>query len=124
MNRSPPGDVSPPLPLLEYDRMSSTRRTFIKQTSLSVAAAAIGPTILGAEDKAGTKRPRVGDGAFVYECEHDWGAGSLPAGHHYGNASHGVTIDKAGLIYISHYGDPGSIFIFDPHGKFIRAMGD
>lgn len=104
--------------------MSSTRRTFIKQTSLSLAAAAMAPTILGAEDKAGSKRPRVGDGAFVYECEHDWGAASLPDGHHYGNASHGVTIDKTGLIYISHYGDPGSIFVFDPQGKFVKAMGD
>jgi hypothetical protein len=91
---------------------------------VAVATTLAMPAILGAQDKSGSKRPRVGAGEFVYECEHDWAMGSLPQDHQYGNASHGVTIDRAGLIYISHHGNPGSIFVFEPSGKFVRAMGE
>jgi hypothetical protein len=96
------------------------RRTFIQAS----VAAATGPLILNAQDKSGNKRPRVGEGEFVYECEHDWGAASLPVGAHYGNASHGVTIDSQGFIYITHYGNPGSIFVFDPEGRYVRSLGE
>ena len=37
-----------------------------------------GPTILGATDKAGAKRPVIGSGEFTYEVYHDWG--TLPVG--------------------------------------------
>jgi len=46
----------------------------------------------------------------------------LPTGHHYGGASHGVAIDSSGLIYITHHGEPDSIFVFDPAGKFIKSL--
>ncbi|MCA9270828.1 MAG: peptidase [Planctomycetales bacterium] len=77
-----------------------------------------------AEDKSGGKNVVIGEGEHQYECIHDWGMDNLPQGAHYGNASHGVTIDEAGLIYITHYGGPGSIFVFDPDGKFVKSMGD
>jgi DNA-binding beta-propeller fold protein YncE len=48
----------------------------------------------------------------------------LPAGHNYGNASHGVAVDQQGLIYITHQGNPGSIFVFDADGRFVKAMGE
>jgi hypothetical protein len=78
--------------------------------------------ILNATDKSGSSLPRVGVGEHTYECHHDWGNASLPADHSYGNASHGVTIDREGLIYITHTGNPGSLFVFDPSGKFVRSM--
>jgi hypothetical protein len=66
----------------------------------------------------------VGTGEYVYECEHDWGMQSLPNGAEYGNASHGVAVDSQGLIYITHYGNPGSIFIFDDQGRFVKSLGE
>ena len=88
----------------------------------SLLAAGTSPLLLNATDKAKTRRPRVGSGEHVYECYHDWGMDKLPAGHHYGGASHGVTTDSSGLIYITHHGDPGSIFVFDPDGNFIKSL--
>ena len=68
--------------------------------------------------------PIVGSGEFTYACVHNWDRTGLPAGHEYGNASHGVAIDSQGLIYITHNGNPGSIFVFDGDGKFVKAMGE
>ncbi|MDZ4850500.1 MAG: peptidase [Pirellulaceae bacterium] len=99
------------------------RREFLKTTAAAATVTAVAPLILNAADKAGTQLPRVGTGEHTYECHHDWGNASLPDGHRYGNASHGVTIDREGLIYITHTGQPGSLFVFDPNGKFIRSMG-
>jgi hypothetical protein len=103
--------------------LSIERREFLKTTTGAAAAGALSPMILHASDKAGRKLPRVGEGEHTYECYHDWGNESLPSDFSYGNASHGVTIDRDGLIYITHTGRPGSIFVFDPDGKLIRSMG-
>jgi hypothetical protein len=65
-------------------------------------------------------RPVIGEGDFRFECQHFWGR--LPDGHHYANATHGVALDSAGLIYITHQGPVGSVYVFDPDGKFIRAL--
>jgi hypothetical protein len=102
---------------------SPTRRSFIKSTAASAVAAGVAPLIV-TKAKAAPKHPTVGEGEHTYECIHDWGRDSLPASANYGNASHGVTIDSDGLIYITHYGRPGSIFVFDPDGKFVRALGE
>ncbi|HEY8506463.1 MAG TPA: twin-arginine translocation signal domain-containing protein [Gemmataceae bacterium] len=102
----------------------STRREFLHAAAVTTAAASAGPYFLGAADKSGGKRPVVGEGEHTYECVHNWGLESLPDGHHYGGASHGVAVDSQGLIYITHHGDPGSIFVFEPSGKFVRAMGE
>lgn len=103
---------------------SVKRRDFLKTATTAVTGTALAPMILHATDKAGTALPRVGAGEHTYECHHDWGNASLPIDHNYGNASHGVTIDREGLIYITHTGQPGSLFVFDPNGKFVRSMGD
>ena len=28
------------------------------------------------------------------------------------------------MVYITHYGTPGSVFVFDPDGKFVRSLGE
>lgn len=101
-----------------------TRRSFLAQAATASACVAAAPMFLHATDKAGRKRPVVGNGEFTYECHHNWGNDSLPDGHKYGGASHGVTVDEQGLIYITHQGGPGSLFVFDADGKFIKTLGD
>ena len=93
------------------------RRAFLKTAGIAAAASTL-PTIITAKTK---KAIVLGEGDFQYTIEHGWG--ELPIGHEYGNASHGVTIDEAGFIYITHYGKPGSIFVFDPSGKFVKSLG-
>lgn len=100
-----------------------TRRSFLKSTAVASAAVA-GPFILNATDKSGSKRPRVGRGEHTYEVYHDWGMDSLPNNHSYGGASHGISVDADGLVYVTHHGNPGSIFVFDPDGKFIKSLGN
>lgn len=95
------------------------RRNFLRGTSTVTAVTLVAPNLLTSREK--TKVITVGEGKYIYEVEHDWG--KLPEGHLYGNASHGVTVDKSGLVYVTHQGRPASIFVFEPSGKFIKAMG-
>jgi sugar lactone lactonase YvrE len=94
-----------------------------KLTRRALFAAA--PAILGAQDKAGAKRPVTGEGAFQYEMIHDWG--ELPRTIRYGNV-HGVCVDSQGYIYVHHTvhstseGDD-SMLVFDPAGKFVKSWG-
>lgn len=106
------------------NRIQLSRRSFCKSSAAAAATLAIPtPLILGAEDKSGSKSPIVGDGEFVYRCEHHWGRDSLPTDLNYGNASHGVAIDREGMIYITqNAGPPDSVYVFDPQGKFVRSM--
>lgn len=107
------------------ERNQLTRRKFIQSSAaVSATIGAAGPLILNAQDKAGSKEATVGSGEHTYRCQHFWGSDSLPSGHDYGNASHGVTTDKNGLIYITHSGRPGSVYVFDPDGKFVRSLAD
>jgi DNA-binding beta-propeller fold protein YncE len=99
-----------------------TRRRFLQ--SAAAASATIMPFFVRASTKSFSDNPIVGSGEFTYECQHNWDRAGLPAGHEYGNASHGVAIDSQGLIYITHQGNPGSIFVFDGEGKFVKAMGE
>lgn len=96
-----------------------SRRSLLKAAAATTASLVAAPMIL-AEDKAPAKNAIVGEGAFKYECLHDWT--QLPSGHSYGGASHGSAFDTAGNLYIAHLGGPGSVFVFDPDGKFIRSM--
>jgi len=82
-------------------------------------------TILGAQDKAGSKRPVMGSGEHTYEVYHDWGA--LPASIQYGN-THGVVHDSQGWIYVHHTVGKTSessdtMVIFDQDGKYIKSWG-
>jgi hypothetical protein len=108
------------------DQTSSktTRRDFIKTASAAAVTAAVGPTILHAADKAGSKQARVGEGAFQYECTHGWG--EVPD-HIVWGVTHGVTIDEEGLVYIKHRsaakGPMDAIAVFDQKGKFVHSFG-
>lgn len=103
------------------DPAPMSRREFTK-TAIAGTAAALGTPMVLTASKTEAKNPIVGEGEYQYECFHDWG--TLPNGHTYGGASHGTAIDSQGRIYITHHGGPGSIFVFDEDGKFIRAMGE
>ena len=60
----------------QSDRTAS-RRTFLKTTAAAAITGAVAPTILHAEDKAGSKLPVLGTGDHQYEAIHNWG--ELPA---------------------------------------------
>src|SRR4051812_19627020 len=97
----------------------ATRRSFL------FAVGAGGPLILGATDKAGTRKPVLGSGDHVYEVTHNWG--DLPAEIKYGN-THGVCEDANGNIYVHHTVNAASessdsMVIFDHKGKFIKSWG-
>ena len=110
----------------------SSRREFLRVAASTVAASTVAAStvaastvaapLLALDKKTDSKRVVIGDGEHRYECHHGWG--TLPDGHEYGGASHGVAIDAAGHVYVTHHGRPGSIFVFDPDGKFVRSMGE
>lgn len=93
------------------------RRHFLKQSG-TVAVAGLGfPAILRG---AANEHPVIGEGELRFECHHDWA--KLPEGHTFGGASHGVAFDSKGLVYISHMGGPGSVFVFDQEGTFVKSL--
>src|SRR5271154_3660288 len=101
------------------DMETPSRRRFL----FAVGAGA--PLILGATDKAGTRKPILGEGDHAYEMTHDWG--ELPADIKYGN-THGVCEDSQGRIYVHHTVNAASessdsMVIFDAGGKFIKSWG-
>ena len=100
------------------------RRTFIKAAGAAAVSAAVGPSILGAENKSGSKRAIVGTGLYTYECHHGWG--ELPP-HVVWGETHGVCVDQEGLIYIKHRSSApapmDAIVVFDADGKFVRSFG-
>ncbi|GIW82897.1 MAG: hypothetical protein KatS3mg105_4704 [Gemmatales bacterium] len=102
------------------------RREFLKTSAATASVLATGqaPNVIGAQNKAGTKRPIIGKGEFRYECIHDWG--QLPK-HLAWQTTHGVCIDEAGFIYIKHLGAGNkaldTIVVFDPKGKYVRSFG-
>lgn len=102
--------------------MKTTRREFLASAA---AVPAIGPLLLGVQDKAGSKAPILGDGAFKYEALHDWG--ELPSHIRWGN-THNVAEDAQGHIYVHHTvhassESADSLVVFDAKGKFVRSWG-
>ena len=101
--------------------MKTTRREFLA----AAAAPALSPILLGMQDKAGTKAPVLGSGAYTYEAIHDWG--ELPPRIKWGN-THGVVEDSQGNIYVHHTvhatsESADSMVVFDRNGKFVRSWG-
>lgn len=70
----------------------------------------------------GSRGAVIGVDGNRYECHHGWG--QLPAQIHW-HETHGVAIDAAGLIYITHRApaDVDTVVVFDPTGKFVRSFG-
>jgi hypothetical protein len=102
--------------------MKTTRRDFL---TAAAATPLLSPLLLGLQDKAGTRRPILGDGAYRYEAVHDWG--ELPASIRWGN-THGVVEDSQGNIYVHHTvhatsDSADSMVVFDRNGRFVRSWG-
>jgi hypothetical protein len=98
-----------------------SRRSFFHRSG-KFGAALAAPYLMTARKGMAQGPLVVGEGEYRFECLHDWG--TLPAGHNYGGATHGVAVDAAGHVYITHHGTPASVFVFDPAGKFVRALGE
>jgi hypothetical protein len=101
------------------------RRTFLKASAATVAAAATGPTLLGTTRKAGTETPVIGVDGHKYECHHNWG--ELPGTLEW-QTTHNVAVDAAGLVYVTHQGMPkkkgmDTVMVFEPSGNFVRSFG-
>jgi hypothetical protein len=99
-----------------------TRRQFLTTT---MASPVLGPLLLKVQDKAGTKAPVLGDGAYRYEAIHDWGV--LPPQIKWGN-THGVVEDAQGNIHVHHTvhatsDSADTVVVFDRNGKFVRSWG-
>jgi hypothetical protein len=97
----------------------------IRMTRRAFATGLAAPLILGAQDKAGTKAPVVGEGDQKYEWIDNWG--ELPSNIKWGN-THNVVEDSQGNMYVHHtvYADSessDSMVVFDGKGKFIRSWG-
>jgi len=103
---------------------AASRRAFLKRSAAAALATTALPTILRADDKAGSKNPILGSDAHQYEAIHNWG--ELPEGVVWGE-THGVAVDEAGLIYVKHrtmVPEPmDSIVVFDADGKCVRSFG-
>ena len=102
---------------------STSRREFLI-AGVGALAAGAAPAIVGATDKSGARPAIIGKGDFQFECHHNWG--ELPDGFQW-YVTHGVTIDRDGLVYIKHRAVKGTetdtILVFDPDGKFVRSFG-
>jgi hypothetical protein len=85
---------------------------------MSAGAAALGPTLLHASNKSGSKVV-LGSGAHTYELVPDWGR--LPAGVKYGY-THGVQIDQHNRVIV-HNQSKDSVIIFDHKGKYVKSWG-
>ena len=106
------------------DTLDPQRRDFLKTASAAAATALTSDFFVHASDKSGTRPVVIGSGEFTYECHHNWGA--VPD-HIKWHATHGVAIDEAGLIYITHRAPFNSnidtVTTFEPSGKFVRSFG-
>jgi hypothetical protein len=110
--------------------MQQNRRDFLKQTGAAALAASASGPFVHAADKAGARNAVVGDGEYRYECHHNWG--EVPSSIHW-IETHGVAIDKAGFIYVTHRAGvvkpkspdqaQDTIVVFDPQGKYVRSFG-
>lgn len=101
--------------------MQTSRRTFLKAAAVPL----VSPTLLGVQDKAGTRAPVLGSGEYTYEAIHDWGM--LPPRLKWGN-THGVVEDAQGLIVVHHTVHPTSdsgdtVVVLDRDGRFVRSWG-
>ncbi len=103
---------------------STTRRRFLQAGSALLLTGSSAPAILGATDKAGTRPPVIGVDGFRYEVHHN--CMQLPP-HIRWQDTHGVTIDREGLIYVKHRTKTADVMdavvVFDADGRYVRSFG-
>ena len=106
------------------ESLDPQRRDFLKTASAAAATALTSSFFVHASDKSGSKPVVIGSGEFTYECHHNWG--EVPAQIQWHN-THGVAVDAAGLVYITHRApfnsDVDTVAVFEPSGKFVRSFG-
>jgi peptidylamidoglycolate lyase len=95
-----------------------TRRDFVKNASVSLAAVSMSGLASGADD---TTPVRIGSGFFTYEWDRDWG--QLPEGMTYGFGC-GVIVDSRDRVYITSRSTNPSVAIFDRQGKLLETWSD
>ncbi len=102
----------------------ATRRTFLQGLGTAAVASQFASPFVHASDKAGSRSPVLGEGGHRYEATHGWG--ELPDHIQWGD-THGVCVDREGLIYIKHQSaapEPmDAIAVFDAEGSFVRSFG-
>jgi hypothetical protein len=113
--------MQPSNPSLE--RRSTSRRSFLLQTSVSMAIAAGAPSIVTASKTR--SEIVIGEGNYRYRVDHHFL--QLPSQYTW-QTTHNVAVDSSNRIYVIHEGredlkEHPSIFVFDHEGKFIRAFG-
>ncbi|MGE3820329.1 MAG: peptidase [Isosphaeraceae bacterium] len=107
---------------------SLNRRAFLQATG--AAAASIPFAHTAAKGMASQQPAIVGEGDHRYACQHAWC--QVPSHVHWFE-THGIAVDKSGLVYVTHRGGgalPSSpamaqdtVVVFDPDGKFVRSFG-
>ncbi len=101
----------------------TSRRRFLKQSTVIVSAAVSLPNLLLA--KKADSQLVIGEGEHRYEVQHNWP--KLPDKFSW-QTTHNVAIDRDGFLYVIHEGrkelsDHPAIFVFDPNGKYVRSFG-
>jgi len=104
---------------------ASSRRSFLKTSSLAAAATTFGVVTSRKSARAGESGTVIGEGAHRYEVLHHWA--KLPDQFTW-QTTHNVAVDKARNLYVIHEGkeelkDHPSIFVFDSEGKYVRSFG-
>ena len=99
---------------------SINRRNFLFTLGAGTAASVLRPPLAGSAQGPKGDPVIVGSGAHRYEWVKGWG--TLPDGMKLGSMHGGVAVDSQNLVYVTTDGD-GSIVVFDPDGKFVRAIG-
>jgi hypothetical protein len=102
--------------------MQTSRRSFLQQVLAGAAVATAGPAFaVRADDKAGAKPLVTGRDAHKYEMNDAWAR--LPDGYKFGNC-HSIVETADGRVLVHHQGgEPDSVAVFDPDGKFIKSWG-
>ena len=115
---------------MDFDKIPAepSRRTFLKAAGMTTAA--FSAPFVHSSNKSAIKAPVVGEGAFRFECRHDW---LKTPDHIHWYETHGVAVDKAGHVYVTHRGGgdrpksttlaQDTIVVFDSDGTFIRSFG-
>jgi len=103
---------------------SSSRRTFLKNSSLAAAVGVAAPAILTSKRTAAQNVIGAGDHQFHFD--HQWA--KLPQPYQW-QTTHNVAVDPDDNVYVIHEGkadrpDHPSIFVFDQSGRLIRSFGE
>ena len=100
----------------------SSRRSFLRQTTLAAAVGGMNPTILFGGSARATSEPTVlGHNGFRYRVVPGWGV--LDAGKNPVNDCHEMVQDAKGRIILLTNETKNNLLIYDKSGKLLDAWG-